>query len=106
MLFGRTSHGRLLPRCSKIDASPLCCDCKRTSRRTSELLLSCNYHARWRLLPADYCQLETAVCPPADTNGIGLESDMWFGDKALVLRSDRAGVTHYCQLGKMAVNFA
>ena len=58
---------------------------------------------RWRLLPADYCQLGTAVCPPADTNGIGLESDMWFGDKALVLRSDMAGAIHYCQLGKLAV---
>ena len=31
---------------------------------------------------------------------------MWFGDKALVLRSDMAGVIHYCQLGKMAVKFA
>ena len=75
----------------------------RTSRRTSELLLSSTHHARCRLLPADYCQLGTAVCPPADTNGIGLESDMWFGDKALVLRRDMAGVIHYCQLGKMAV---
>ena len=55
------------------------------------------------LLPADYCQLGTAVCPPADTNGIGLESDMWFGDKALVLRRDMAGVMHYYQLGKLTV---
>src|SRR5262245_34767017 len=31
------------------------------------------------------------------------KSDMWFGDKALVLRATVADVIHYCQLGKLAV---
>ena len=69
-----------------------------------------NYYYRETIVPDDgYCQRTTAswerpFCPPADTNGIGLESDMWFGDKALVLRSDMAGVIHYCQLGKLDVD--
>ena len=59
----------------------------RTSRRTLNYYYRETITPRWRLLPADYCQLGTADCPPADTNGIGLESVMWFGDKALVLRA-------------------
>jgi len=60
---------------------------------------------------AVYCQRTTAswerpFALQREANGIGLESDMWFGDKALVLRSDRAGVIHYCQLGKLAVKLA
>jgi hypothetical protein len=31
------------------------------------------------------------------------KSDIWFGDKALVLRATVADVIHHCQLGKLAV---
>jgi hypothetical protein len=55
------------------------------------------------LLPADYCQLELAIAVQRRLTELVWKSDMWFGDKALVLRATVADVIHYCQLGKMAV---
>src|SRR5262245_1258738 len=55
------------------------------------------------LLPADYCQLERPFYLQRTQTELVWKSDMWFGDKALVLRATVADVIHYCQLGKLAV---
>src|SRR5215813_6543365 len=52
------------------------------------------------LLPADYCQLELPFHVQRTRTESVWKSDMWFGDKALVLKATVADVIHYCQLPK------
>src|SRR5215467_13668435 len=59
-------------------------------------------YIRMPLLPADYCQLERPFDLERTRPELVWKSDIWFGDKALGLKSTVADVIRYCQLGKMA----